>query len=106
VIFSELPASKQHILRMDPHEAYFRSLAPEEMQLLVLREVLYDGEWDEMIRDLEARKEGKPFVFQLKTRIEEDLERISVLRSYEEEHGVNLGKYVAQVHQAGGSQAK
>jgi hypothetical protein len=75
------------------------------MQLVVLREVLYDGEWGEMVRDLEARKEGKPFVFQLKTRIEEDLERIALLRSYEEEHGVNLGKYVAQVHQTGRSQA-
>jgi hypothetical protein len=79
---------------MDPHEEYFRSLKREEVQLVALREILYEGCWDEMVQDLLARKEGKPFVFKLQTRIEEDLQRIEKLRRYEMEHGVNLGAYV------------
>jgi hypothetical protein len=86
---------------MDPHETYFRSLAPEESNLLVLREILYEGSWDEMVADLEARREGKPFVFKLQSQIEEDLERIQNLRSYEESTGADLGKFVREVHLAG-----
>ena len=88
---------------MDPHEAYFRSLSREEAQLIALREILYDGCWEEIIKDLEARKEGKPFVFKLQTRIEEDLQRIEKLKSYEAEHGVNLGAYLQQKDPAGGT---
>src|SRR4030095_14570640 len=88
-------------VRMDPEEAYFKSLSREEVQLLSLREVLYDGVWDEMIGDLTARKDGRPFVFKLKTRIEEDLARIAKLSGYEREHGVNLGKFVTQALAAG-----
>lgn len=80
---------------MDPHEEYFRSLPLKERHLLALREILYDGSWDEMVQDLLARKEGKPFVYKLNTCIEEDLQRIEKLRSYEAQHGVNLGTYVA-----------
>jgi hypothetical protein len=86
---------------MDPHEAYFRSLASDESNLLVLREILYEGSWDEMVADLEARKEGKPFVFKLQSRIDEDLERIKKLRGYEETTGADLGKFVREAHLAG-----
>jgi hypothetical protein len=86
---------------MDPHEAHFRALAPEESNLLVLREILYEGSWDEMVADLEARRQGKPFVFKLQSRIEEDLERIKKLRAYEEASRVDLGRYVRESHLAG-----
>ena len=90
---------------MDLHEANFRSLAREEVQLLVLRDILYDGSWDEIVRDLEDRRDGKPFIYKLQTRIDEDLERIEKLRTYEAKHGVNLGKYVALPDLAGGRKA-
>jgi len=83
---------------MDPHEEYFRSLSLEEAQLIAMREILYDGFWDEMIKDLEARREGKPCVYKLQTRIEEDLQRIERLKAYEAEHDVDLGKYVAKAN--------
>ena len=86
---------------MDPHEAYFRSLPREEMQLIVLQLVLYDGLWDEMIEDLVARRDGKPFVFKLKSRINEDLQRIEKLRDYERKHGVRLGDYVPKESRRG-----
>ncbi len=87
---------------MDVHEEYFRSLTQAEVQLLALREVLYDASWEEMIRDLEARRDGRPFVFKLRNRIDEDLERIRKLSVYEREHNTHLGKYVSQAALTGG----
>ena len=79
---------------MDPHERFFRSLTSEDEQLLIIRDILYDGLWNEVILDLKARQEGKPFVFKLSSRIEEDLGRIDRLSEYENEHGVDLGVYL------------
>ena len=91
---------------MNPHEAYFRSLPREDVQLIALREILYDGCWEEMIKDLEARKEGKPFVFKLQTRLEEDLQRIDKMRFYEAEHRVNFGAFLQQKDPAGGAKSR
>lgn len=78
----------------DEHRAFVRGLAKDEVQLLVIRDELYDGSWEEMQKDLEDRRDGKPFVFKLVNRIEEDLERIQRLAAYEKRHGVDLGEYV------------
>jgi hypothetical protein len=82
----------------DLHEAYFQSLPREEVQLLYLQVVLYENSWEEMVKDLMARREGKPFVFKLRSRIDEDLQRIEKLRAYERQHGVNLGEFVRRAH--------
>ena len=79
---------------MDPHLNYFQSLPTEEEQLIILRDFLYEGDWEEMLQDLRARQRGKPFIFKLKTRIEEDLQRIQRLKDYERRNGVDLGRYV------------
>ena len=78
------------------HHAFVKSLLPEDVQLLVLRDELYDGSWEEMRRDLEDRRDGKPFIFKLVNRIEEDLQRIDKLSTYEERHGVSLGDYLEE----------
>lgn len=78
------------------HRAFFRTLPPEEVQLLILRDELYDGSWDDMCQDLEGRRDGKPFIFKLINRIEEDLKRIQRLAGYEEQHTVNLGDYLEE----------
>ena len=62
----------------------------EEMLLLKVRDVLYDGSWQELRADLQARLEGKPYIFKLASRIEEDLERLEELQAYEDAHGVKL----------------
>jgi len=90
---------------MDPHNEYFRKLPREDVQLLALRAILYEGSWDDMTRDLEARRDGKPHVFKLHNRIEEDLDRIQKLMAYEAQHGIDLGKYVTQEVLAGGRRA-
>jgi len=79
---------------VDGHERFFRSLEPEEEQLLLIRDFLYEGVWEELIKDLEARQSGKPFVFKLNTRIDEDLRRIERLRDYEKDHAVDLGSFL------------
>ena len=80
----------------DLHGDYYRSLSVELQQLVILQRILYEGSWAEMVQDLEARRQGKPHIFTLNTRIEQDLDRIEQLRNYEKEHGIRLGDYVPQ----------
>jgi hypothetical protein len=87
---------------MDPHEAYFRSLSREEQQLVALKEFLYQGSWEEIRRDLLARKEGKPYVLRLETRIDEDVKRIERLQAYELSERVNLAKFLPRSGSAKG----
>lgn len=72
------------------HQTYYDNLSEEAKMLLVLRDELYMGSWDKMVEDLKNRLKGRPYVFKLVNRIEEDLERIETLRSYEGKHKINL----------------
>ncbi|MBZ0135987.1 MAG: hypothetical protein K8I27_06400 [Planctomycetes bacterium] len=74
----------------DTHQSYYDSLSEEEKMLLVLRDELYMDSWDKMEDDLRNRLKGRPYIFKLVNRIEEDLERIQKLRAYEEKHKINL----------------
>jgi hypothetical protein len=69
-------------------------LSDEERVLVQLRDELYEGSWEEMQRDLEARRDGKPYVFKLASRVGEDLDRIARLRQTEAQYGVNLADYL------------
>jgi len=78
-----------------PAREFYALLSREEKQLLLLRNELYDGSWEEMEQDLRRRLERKPYVFRLMNRIEEDLARIDRLRAYEETHRTDLGVFLA-----------
>ena len=69
-------------------------LSPEEKILVIIRDELYAGNWDEMLEDLNARLESRPYLLKLAGRIESDIERIARLRKLEEQSGVNLADYV------------
>ena len=69
-------------------------LRSEERMLVVLKRELYEGSWDEMAADLQARLAGKPYIFKLAHRIEDDLGRIDRLRAIEQRYGVDLSDYV------------
>ena len=69
-------------------------LAPEEKVLVIIRDELYDGNWDEMLEDLKARLAGRPYVIKLASRIEDDIARITRLRAIEQEQGINLADYI------------
>lgn len=73
-------------------QQFARSLTREERMLVVLKRELYEGQWDEMIADLRARLAGGPYIFKLANRIEDDLERIERLRSFENQHQVDLSE--------------
>jgi len=62
--------------------------------LIVLKRELYERSWADMSEDLNARLEGRPYIFKLVNRISDDLERIGRLREFEEQHGVDLSDYV------------
>lgn len=77
-----------------PVQWFVDALADEERMLVILKRELYEGNWDEMVADLRARLAGRPFIFKLAHRIEDDLERIERLRAFEAQHEIDLSEYV------------
>ncbi len=75
-------------------ERYVSKLTSEERMLVVLKRELYEGSWSDMLEDLKARMEGRPYIFKLAQRISDDLERIAKLQAFESDNEVDLGKYV------------
>lgn len=71
-------------------EAAGVSFTRDEKDLVMLRDELYDGSWDEMLNDLKNRLTGKPYIFKLVNRIQQDMNAIERLRALEKEKGVNL----------------
>ncbi|MGA2265948.1 MAG: hypothetical protein ABSH10_05900 [Phycisphaerae bacterium] len=78
----------------DAVRRFVNGMTGEERMLVVLKRELYEGHWDEMVADLQARLEGRPYIFKLAHRITDDLNRIARLRQFEQEQGVDLGDYV------------
>ncbi|UCE98589.1 MAG: hypothetical protein JSV82_05215 [Planctomycetota bacterium] len=73
---------------------FVRSLSDEQKMLVVLKSELYDGIWEPMVDDLRNRLAGKPYIFKLANRIQDDIKRIEQLQQFEAEHKVDLSDYV------------
>ena len=73
---------------------FVEALTDEQRMLVVLKRQLYDGSWETMLDDLKNRLAGKPYIFKLVNRIQDDIERIETLRKFEKEHNVDLADYV------------
>ena len=73
---------------------FVANMTPEEKMLVTLRDELYGGQWDEMQTDLQQRLDGRPYVFKLASRIEDDLARIQRMRDVENQYRVNLKDYL------------
>jgi len=73
---------------------FVAGLSEEEIMLLRLRDELYSGRWDAMLADLNDRLQGKPYVFKLAHRIQDDIERIERLNRFEREFNVDLAKFI------------
>jgi hypothetical protein len=69
-------------------------LSAAEKDLVLLRDELYGGSWDAMLSDLRNRLEGRPYVFKLARRIEEDIRLIEKLGKMEKEQGINLADHL------------
>ncbi len=79
-----------------PHKKFVESLTPEERMLIILRDELYANSWDRMLQDLKERLRGRPYIFKLVNRIQDDIERIEKLRKYETKHGIDLAQFVVE----------
>ena len=75
-------------------EKYAAQLSADERMLVTLRDELYDGSWEQMLKDLKDRLEGKPYIFKLVNRISADIQRIEKLSEYEKKHKINLADYL------------
>ena len=79
---------------MDVARDVIEHLTEEERMLIVLQSELYDHSWQSMLDDLRSRLEGKPFIFKLASRIQDDIARIEKLRNLEEKHNLKLAEFV------------
>ena len=73
-------------------DAFIESLTDEDKMLIRLREELYEGRWDAMLADLNDRLRGKPYIFRLASRIQDDMARVQRLSRFEREKNVNLAR--------------
>jgi hypothetical protein len=73
---------------------YVKTLSEEFRMLIVLKAQLYGGSWQPMLDDLRNRLAGKPYIFKLANRIQDDIERIEQMQKFEAEHNVDLANYV------------
>jgi len=76
------------------HDKYASGLSPDEKTLVTLRDELYGGSWEQMLGDLRDRLKGKPYIFKLVNRIQDDIARIERLSDYEKKHKINLAEYL------------
>ncbi len=73
---------------------FVERLSEESRMLVVLKSQLYGGTWEPMLDDLRNRLEGKPYIFKLANRIQDDIERIERMQEFEAEHNIDLADYV------------
>jgi len=73
---------------------FVSSLSDEQRMLVVLKVQLYGGTWEPMLDDLRNRLGGKPYIFKLASRIQDDIERIEQMSEFETEHNIDLADYV------------
>ncbi|MEN6575583.1 MAG: hypothetical protein ABFD90_04510 [Phycisphaerales bacterium] len=73
---------------------YVNRLSDEHKMLVALKAQLYGGSWEPMLDDLHNRLAGKPYIFKLVHRIQDDIGRIEEMRAFEAEHKVDLADHV------------
>jgi hypothetical protein len=73
---------------------YVNRLGDEQRMLVALKAQLYGGSWEPMLDDLRNRLAGKPYIFKLATRIQDDIERIEQMQTFEAEHNIDLADHV------------
>ncbi len=91
-----LPPAKEGRWGPDPQavDDYVHRLSEEHKMLIALKAQLYGGSWEPMLDDLRNRLAGKPYIFKLVHRIQDDIERIEEMQKFEAEHKIDLAEYV------------
>ena len=73
---------------------YVAILSDEHRMLVVLKSQLYGGSWETMLDDLKNRLEGKPYIFKLVNRINDDIVRIQEMKEFEEKNSIDLADFI------------
>jgi len=73
---------------------FVNGLSEEHRMLVVLKAQLYDDMWEPMLDDLRNRLSGKPYIFKLVNRIQDDIGRIEEMQEFESEHDIDLAEYI------------
>ncbi len=73
---------------------FVKGLSEEQRMLIILKTQLYGGTWEPMLEDLRSRLAGKPYIFKLANRIQDDIERIEQMSEFERKHKVDLADHV------------
>jgi hypothetical protein len=73
---------------------FLASLSAEQRMLIILKKQLYGGQWEPMLDDLRNRLEGKPYIFKLVNRIQDDIARIEKMSAFEKQKGIDLSDFV------------
>jgi len=73
---------------------FVNGLSDERRMLVVLKAQLYGGSWEPMLDDLRNRLNGKPYIFKLASRIQDDIHRIEEMLEFESEHRIDLADYI------------
>lgn len=84
---------EQDELSLVPVE-FFKSLSKSDKMLISLRDELYDGDWETMIKDITNRMKGQPYLFKFINRAEKDIQSIKRIRAFEKEHEINLDIFI------------
>ncbi len=90
----ELPTSVERADTTAQTQEFVSRLTEQERMLILLHRELYENSWQAMLNDLRNRLDGKPYIFKLANRIEDDIARIEKLQSFEREHNVKLSDFV------------
>lgn len=73
---------------------FVNGLSEEHRMLIILKAQLYGGTWEPMLDDLRNRLAGKPYIFKLANRIQDDIERIEQMQKFEAEQKIDLADYI------------
>lgn len=73
---------------------FVNGLSDEHRMLVALKAQLYDDTWEPMLDDLRNRLSGKPYIFKLVNRIQDDIGRIEEMQEFESEHDIDLADYI------------
>jgi len=73
---------------------FVKGLSEEQRMLIILKTQLYGGTWEPMLEDLRSRLAGKPYIFKLANRIQDDIERIEQMSEFESKYNVDLADHV------------
>ncbi len=86
--------TQSHDRKLSEVRAFVAAMTSEERMLVVVKKELYEGSWDEMLADLQARLNNKPYIFKLANRITDDIDRMKRLDKFEQSNNVDLSDYI------------